>query len=148
MVRKITSLFFFFSLTTLYAQPTPVEWYFRIEKSTPANATLVCTAVIQPGWHIYSQSMSSEGPLPTSFDFEKSPDYLFEGPMIEKNKAYSFYDSLFNMEIKWLSKVALFARPLKLLNPQAIIKGKVNYMACNHETCLPPQQQEFFIQAH
>lgn len=120
---------------------TPVTWHFRTEQTT-----LVATAVLAPGWHIYSQFMEEGGPLPTQFTFDKSEAYSLIGRPEEKGDPFKFYDSTFMIDIIWLSNVAVFSQKIKLHTPYTTIKGKVTFMACTRDMCLPPDEQDFSIE--
>ncbi len=125
---------------------TPVTWHFRTEPTTGQQTTLVATAVLAPGWHIYSQFMEEGGPLPTQFTFDKSGEYSLIGKPEEKSDSFKFYDSIFMIDIIWLSKVAVFSQKIKLYTPYTNIKGKVRFMACTRDMCLPPDEQDFSIE--
>jgi hypothetical protein len=61
----------------------PVKWAFNVEQITPDEATLILTAKIDKGWHLYSQDIPPNGPLPTTFTFEKSQNYKPIGKVTE-----------------------------------------------------------------
>jgi|ADGO01.1.fsa_nt_gi hypothetical protein len=62
----------------------PVRWDFKVESVSGTEATLAFTAILDDGWHIYSQFMEDGGPLPTSFTFEPSEKYTLVGEVEEE----------------------------------------------------------------
>ena len=50
----------------------PVKWKFESKLSAQNEAIISFSATIDPKWHLYSQSVPPDGPVPTSFTFEKS----------------------------------------------------------------------------
>ena len=54
---------------------TPVKWTFSSSKTSDSTANLYFKASIDPNWHVYSQFIEGEGPVPTTFTFDKSKDY-------------------------------------------------------------------------
>jgi thiol:disulfide interchange protein len=121
----------------------PVKWTFSSEVSdTEANVILI--ASVNPGWHIYAQNLPEGGPIPTSFKFNKSKDYTLIGKVTEP-KAQSAFDKNFNMKISWHAGKVVFIQKIKFNKPGAIISGVLEFMVCNDEKCLPPEEVEFHI---
>lgn len=142
----VVILLFFQTTFCLAQNPQPVKWNFKSEPVTRPETTLIITASIAPGWHIYSQFMEKGGPLPTGFSFERSEEYSLVGKPEEKGKAIKFYDDIFMIDIIWYSDVVTFSQKIKLYEPFATVKGKVEFMVCNNQMCLPVNEQIFNIE--
>ncbi len=123
---------------------TPVSWRFSSEKISTTNATLVITAKVAPGWHIYSTNIPEGGPIPTSFKFNKSADYSLVGKLIEA-KPESAFDKNFGMQISWHSGLVEFKQKIKLNSSATTVTGVLEFMVCNDQKCLPPEEIEFKI---
>ena len=63
---------------------------------------LTITAQIDKGWHMYSQKVPANGPMPTSFTFAKSKNYTAKGGVIEPT-GHEVDDPVFNMRIKYFA---------------------------------------------
>ena len=92
-------IFLFLSLTSQaqFADPKakiydPVKWNFSSEKINDKESYLVITALIEKGWHVYSQFIEEGGPIPTSFKFTPTADYKLIGKVTESPKAVSAFD--------------------------------------------------------
>src|SRR3546814_9846466 len=106
VIKKIFSVFIllFWGLFANAQIYTPVTWKFEAENVTKSSATLVITADIAPGWHVYSQFIEDGGPIPNSFSFEKGTGYTLDGTVTESPKAVGGFDPTFKMQISWHKK--------------------------------------------
>ncbi len=115
----------------------PIKWSTSVEKITDTDFNLVVKVSIEDKWHLYSQDVPEDGPIPTSFAFEKSKDYELIGDTSE-DKGHTVNDPVFNMKIKYFENNATFKQRIKLLNSVKIISGEVEFMVCDDANCLPP----------
>lgn len=120
----------------------PVKWTFTSEKTTDSTANLYLTATIDKGWHIYSQTIVGEGPVPTSFAFEKSKDYQLVGKVYEP-KGHEEFDKGFEINVTYFEKSVTFVQSIKILTDKDfVVKGTLTFMACE-KSCLPPADIDF-----
>jgi thiol:disulfide interchange protein len=121
----------------------PVKWKTRVEKHDSGSATLIMTAEIEKGWHMYSQFIADGGPIKTTFTFEPGKNYKLDG-RVSEGKATEYYDKNFEMQLKYFSGTADFRQKIKLLSDASFsIKGSVEFMVCDDEKCLPPDLVDF-----
>jgi len=146
-MKKIFSLFILLWLGLFVNAQiyTPVTWKFEAENITKSSATLVITANIAPGWHVYSQFVEEGGPIPTSFSFEKNIGYALDGTVSESPKAVGGFDPTFKMQISWHKKEVKFSQKIKLTQPKVTVKGTLEFMTCDDSHCLPPEEVPFTI---
>lgn len=145
-MKKIFSVFLFSIISILgYSQLlNPVKWNYSIENNGSENATLVISASIDKGWHLYSQNIGEGGPVPTSFRFEKSSAYTLVGKVKEVPKAKIVQDEIFGMEVAWFEKKATFKQDIKINSKSDFkLKGVLEFMVCDDKQCLPPEEVEF-----
>lgn len=132
--------------SSLYAQVhTPVKWQFAARALHGSEVELMFTATLDAGWHIYSQHLSPDGPLPTTFTFQPSPDYSLAGAVHEKSTPLKSYDETFLMDIVWFEGTVVFTQNVKLHTSSTSIQGRIAFMVCNDEMCLPPDEVTFSI---
>ena len=122
----------------------PVKWSFSSVNLGENKVEIRMVADIQPGWHVYSQFIEEGGPIPTSFTFTPSKDYTLIGKVSESPKAISSFDTNFKMKIAWHEKQVVFKQLIKV-NYAGSIKGTVEFMVCNDQKCLPPEELEFSL---
>ena len=144
----LTILFAFFGIMTVSAQMVqPVKWSYDKKKITEDTYELIFTANINPGWSIYSQYMSGdEGPIPTSFEYEKNGTYTLVGKAVEAGTKTEKYDNLFGMNLIKLSGNVTFSQKVKITPKTKVIEGYLTYMSCDKERCLPPDDVDFSFQ--
>lgn len=122
----------------------PCVWSFSSEKKGEGVYTINMKATLEKGWHVYSQHLpSGDGPVATTFAFEKMPGVSF-APEVQEGKAERVYDKNFMMDLDFFSGEAMFKGMVEADAAQEI-SGKVNFMVCNDEMCLPPTDVHFKI---
>ncbi|OOG69828.1 thioredoxin family protein [Flavobacterium sp. A45] len=120
----------------------PVKWKTDVVKISDSEFELQATAVIENGWHLYSQNVSDGGPIPTHFTFSKSSDFQLLGA-VKEEKGKTVNDPVFKMAIKFFEKETTFKQRIKVIGTKSFqIKTEVEFMVCNDENCLPPTYDE------
>ncbi|MGJ8762125.1 MAG: cytochrome c biogenesis protein CcdA [Polaribacter sp.] len=124
---------------TSYAQVfEPVKWTTSVEKVSETEYNLVAKASIDRGWHLYSQNVPEDGPIPTSFSFEENEGYSLIGN-VEEEEGHTIDDPVFNMVIKFFEDSATFKQKIKITSTElTAIIGEVEFMVCDDSKCLPP----------
>ena len=128
----------------------PVHWSWKAEHIKDDEYILVITGLIDTPWHGYSQTISADGPngspIPTSFNFEKNPDFELVGKVSEGGpNVKEHMDEVFQINIKTFEGQAIFKQKIKLKKP-TVVKGSVEFMVCNRVSCRPPETKDFTIQ--
>jgi thiol:disulfide interchange protein DsbD len=54
-------------------------------------------------------------------------------------------EKVFNMEVGYFENSVIFQQKIKLKAKQTMVTGKLEYMTCNDEKCLPPEDIDFSI---
>ena len=136
---------FIVPLTSFGQVYDPVHWSFSAESLGDNVYNVIFRADIEAGWHIYSQKLDNDGPVPTSFLFTENADYELIGEVME-GPAIVHYDKAFEMDLKYFEKEAIFTQKVKVLGKELVaLKGELEYMVCNDGMCLPPTAVEFDI---
>lgn len=116
----------------------PVKWSTAVEKMSDTEYILVANATIEPGWHLYSQKVPENGPIPTTFTFETEDSVELVNKVIEE-EGVTIDDPVFNMRIKFFGNSASFRQHIKIVNKElSLVKGEVEFMVCDDTRCLPP----------
>ena len=139
------ALFILLSFSAFSQILKPVKWSFSSKKTGDNQAELIFTATIDKGWHLYSQFIPKNGPVPTSFKIKKSSMFQAVGKITEP-KPIEEKDPNFDMVLKFFAKSAVFKQKINLLSEkQFTVKGTLEFMCCNDISCLPPEEVEFVI---
>ena len=120
----------------------PVKWSFSSERINESEAKLTFTATIESGWHLYSQHIDGDGPVPTSFAFQQLGGAKLKGEVTE-GKGHREMDPNFGIELKYFENKAEFVQLVSLTAAATTIKGELEFMVCNDERCLPPDYLPF-----
>lgn len=121
----------------------PVKWNFSVKNISKTESELIFTASIDKGWHLYSQKEYQEGPVPTSFHIDKSSEFELLGKVTE-GVSIKEYDANFGIELNYFKNKAVFKQKIKpLTSDKFVVKGMLEFMVCNDEMCLPPEEIEF-----
>lgn len=148
-MRYTTLLFLLvFSIGASAQVLNPVKWSTSFKQISDTEFDLVFTAKMDPGWTIYSQDTSPDGPVPTSFNFENGDHYQRVGKVKEEGHRKEGPDPLFDnvTVIKYVKSPVIFTQRVKVKDLSKPITGYVEFMTCDNERCLPPTEEEFSIQ--
>lgn len=122
----------------------PVKWQFGARKINDKEAVVFMKAVIDNGWHIYSMNVEDGGPIKTSFTFASSQDFSLIGKTAEPTPKTK-YEDVFGMDVAYFNNEVVFQQRIKLNKGQTTVRGVVEFMACDAEQCLPPDEVPFAI---
>jgi thiol:disulfide interchange protein len=116
----------------------PAKWSFDQKPSGTNEIELLFRASIDPGWHLYSTNLPKGGPIETNFNFEIDTSVVkLIGGITARSVPIKEHDKIFNMDLEYFSKEAIFVQKVKLIrNQAAVVKGTVEYQSCNDETCV------------
>jgi thiol:disulfide interchange protein len=125
----------------------PVKWTTTYKQISPKEFDLIFTAAIDDKWVVYSQYLESEdGPVPTTFNFEKGPHFTLSGKCLESGNKKTAYDNVFGMNLTKFTQKAVFTQRVVVHDLAKPITGYFEYMTCNDERCLPPKGIDFSFQ--
>jgi thiol:disulfide interchange protein DsbD len=145
-MRKIVVLLItavLFSFLTKAQIFDPVKWKYELKQVDKHVYDLVFKAKIDSSWHLYSQNIPPDGPVPTSFRFDSLVGIEMIGKVEEKSKVIEEYDSNFEMVLKYFGEEAIFIQRVKVTGDVDSIKGSLEFMTCDNKQCLPPKEEEF-----
>ncbi|WP_246236339.1 protein-disulfide reductase DsbD domain-containing protein [Flavobacterium ajazii] len=145
MRRLFALIMLFYALSSTAQVYNPVKWTTSAVKVSENEYDLVVKAAVEKGWHLYSQTVPPDGPLPTKFTFDGKGDYLKKGNTKEE-EGHIVDDKIFNMKIKYFESKTIFKQRVQLKNKAAKqIKSSVEFMACDDSKCLPPKSVELIF---
>ena len=138
----------FLALLTFLAQAqilTPVTWNVALnDNNGSADKEIVFTATLDQGWHLYDMELPEGGPVSTSFNFETLNGAELVGKATASAQPTVVFDEQFQMELRWFAGSVSFTQKIKVNDLESFkAEGYVEFMACNDETCLPPDNYNF-----
>ncbi len=121
----------------------PVKWTFSQTKISEAEYDLHLTARIDKGWHLYGTELPDGGPVKTAFYFESLKDIELSGDIVPDKETTNMFDPSFQLQVNYYETEVTFTQRVKLKGGSGSVKGYVEFMSCNDETCTPPMDKEF-----
>jgi len=146
-MRKIFAfVLLIFSVATVSAQSTKqVKWTFSTKKIADNTYEVMMTANINGNYHMYAQN-AGEGPVPTSFAFNRNPLLQLDGKVREVGNIKKVYEDAFGSEVRFYEKTVSFLQQVKVRgSAKNNLAGKVEFMVCNDKECLPPATVDFNV---
>ncbi|MCS3796233.1 protein-disulfide reductase DsbD domain-containing protein [Niastella sp. OAS944] len=144
-VTLLSILVTLISAVTMAQSSNEVKWAFSSKKIADKTYEVQMTATVNGGWHIYSQKVGVDGPIPTSFTFSKNPLVVLDGTVNEQGKVISKNEEVWGGVVKYYENKVVFVQKVKIKGGKTKLAGKVEYMVCNDEKCLPPAETEFSV---
>lgn len=121
-----------------FAQENPVKWNCSVEYLKGNEAVLVIKAEVGGGYHLYSQNMDENGPMPTSFIFPDSKDFTLIGKPAESPTPIEETDEIFGTIVRFFAQNAEFRQKITINTEKDFeIAATVDYQVCDDETCIP-----------
>ncbi|MDE6108934.1 MAG: thiol:disulfide interchange protein, partial [Muribaculaceae bacterium] len=143
-MRKILALIMLVAaVLTVSAAPLPeyVKWSARIDSVAPDRGTVVVTAAMADGWHIYGFEKPADdaGMYPTQLTVEASAGVKLADAWTPSRPAAEHIDALLQLRLTWWDGTVSFSRDFTTSGAQgADIKVTAAYMVCNDRSCTAP----------
>ena len=122
----------------------PVKWSFEFRDLPSEEKEIVFKADIETGWHMYDMNLPEGGPISTSISFEDIQGAELVGKPVASVSPVEVFDKQFEINLRWYAKTVSFTQKIKVTDFKKFkVSGEVEYMACNDETCIPPDRVPF-----
>jgi thiol:disulfide interchange protein DsbD len=121
----------------------PVHFSTSQKQISPSEVEVHFTAKIAAGWHVYSTNLPSGGPISATLHVDKIKGAVADGKLKPLGKEISKYDKMFDMQLRYFETTCTFVQKFKLTAPEYMLKGYLEFGACNDENCLPPTDVNF-----
>ena len=132
----VSILFTMVFMFSAQSQENTITWETSVIKNSDTEYTLVFKGILKDGWHLYSQNLPEDGPLPTTFTFEKNNESFELVGTTTESETHTVYEEIFEMETSYFEKEAIFNQKIKLLNPDTeSIVVVASYQTCDDEAC-------------
>jgi len=134
------------SAATFAQSNKEVKWSFSAKKIADKVYEVHLTATVNGDFHIYAQNVGVEGPIPTSFTFTKNPLLMLDGKVKEVGKVVKKTEEVWGGVVNYYERSVDFVQTVKVKgSAKTNLAGKVEYMVCDNEKCLPPAETTFSV---
>jgi len=134
------------TLLAAILQLRPVTWSVTAPKPVPAGSTVPITlvATIDDGWHLYSTTQPSGGPVPTRITVAASPNFTASGDLAFPKPTVA-PDPNFGINVETYERNVTFVIPVKIADNARpgvdTLTIQARFQSCNAQLCLPPHTQ-------
>ena len=130
----ICGLLFMITNTFIGQILEPAKWYSKYHKYENGDGDniieLIFDVNLDNTWQLYSNIQNYDiGPLPASFVFETNDGYELIGD-VEPIGSKTKHEPVFDVDVKYFEGRAEFRQKVKVLKPNPVIEGTVNYQVC------------------
>lgn len=142
----ITFLYTGFTVFAQSGSAQKVKWNFSSKKVNHKTYEVRLIASIDGNYHIYAQNVGVEGPVATSFKFNKNPLVVLNGKVKEEGKQIKKHEEVWDGNVNYYEKKVEFVQVVQLKSKvKTNIGGTVEFMVCDDKQCLPPSEVNFKI---
>ena len=120
----------------------PVHFSSDLKMGKGAEGEVVFTAKIDPGWHVYSTDLGSDGPISATFNVVKMDGVELVGKLKPSGGAIKKFDPMFDKELSYFEGSAQFVQKVRFTKPEYTLDCYLEYGACSDVACLPPSSVE------
>lgn len=127
------------------AQPlNPVSWDFALDTNNNGAVQVKASATIDQGWKLYAHHIEDGGPIPTNLVINQDNGIQPKDKIEENgNLQGPEIDEIFDMEVSYFTNTATFSRRFRHKQSATSVTGHVEYMVCDDQKCLPPEEVKF-----
>ncbi|MFZ9661543.1 MAG: protein-disulfide reductase DsbD domain-containing protein [Chitinophagaceae bacterium] len=123
-----------------------VNWVFAAKKVSGNSWEITMTATINGNYHMYAQKAGTEGPVPTSFEFNANPLLVLKGGVKESGSIIRKFEKAWDSDVNYFEKKAVFTQKVEIKGKvKTSLNGIVTFMVCNDNQCLPPSDVSFKV---
>ena len=143
---SILFLTFSFSGFAQMGSAKQVSWTYASKKIGDKQYEVKMTATISGNYHLYAQVAGVEGPVPTTITFNPNPLLITEGKPLEQGKKITKMEEAWGGKVNFYEKTVTFVQVVNAkTKAKTSLNGKIEFMVCNDELCLPPAEVPFKI---
>jgi thiol:disulfide interchange protein DsbD len=123
-----------------------VTWSYGAKKVADKKYEVSITATINGSFHLYAQQAGVEGPVPTTISFQPNPLLTLEGKPSEVGKKITKLEQAWDGKVNYYEKTVTFKQVVNAkTKAKTSLNGKIAFMICNDELCLPPAEIDFKV---
>ena len=132
-----------FCLPMFAQMQDPVQFKTEWKELSATEAEIVFTGTIDAGWHVYSTGLEDGGPTSATFNVDEIKGAEVVGKLTPGAGEVENMDPIFSMQVRYFEGNARFTQKVRLTGGDYVVKGYLEYGACNDQNCLPPTAVEF-----
>ncbi len=145
-ILRLLCAFFASTLSIPGLSAQQVAWSSSVEPTGDDTYRIVLEAAIPAPYHMYDMGpYEAGGPNATVIRFLPTEGVRYVGAVQQLSVPERHYEPMFGIEIGTFSGKARFAQSVVLNVPEAEVRAEVEWMICDDNTCMPPEDTELTI---
>ncbi len=145
-ILRLLCAFFASTLSIFGLSAQQVAWSSSVEPMGDDTYRIVLEAAIPAPYHMYDMGpYEAGGPNATVIRFLPTEGVQYVGAVQQLTVPDRHYEPMFGIEIGTFSGKARFAQSVVLTVPEAEVRAEVEWMICDDNTCMPPDDTELTI---
>lgn len=145
-ILRLLCAFFASTLPILGVSAQQVAWSSSVEPAGDDTYRIVLEAAIPASYHMYDMGpYEAGGPNATVIRFLPTDGVRYVGEVQQLSVPDRHDEPMFGIEIGTFSGKARFAQTVVLSAPEAEVKAELEWMICNDNTCMPPEEAELTV---
>lgn len=122
------------------------SWTFSAKKIADKKYEVKLTATLAGDFHLYAQDAGVDGPVPTTITFLPNPLLTLTGKPVEQGKKITKVEEVWGGKVNFYEKSITFVQTVTAkTKAKTTLNGKIEFMVCNDNVCLPPSEVPFKI---
>ena len=144
--KRLLGALLFLNSISLLGQFTalPLQWSKELIQESDSVYRLEITALIEDGWHLYSQFTPEGGSLPTELEFIDAGVAFELLGKTEESETETAYSDVFEVDERFFKKRAVFTQKIKPLQDVYSVEVMVYYQVCK-DVCIPGEERMEFV---
>ena len=123
-----------------------VSWTYASKKIGDKKYEVKMTATIAGNYHLYAQIAGVDGPVPTTITFTPNPLLTMDAKPLEQGNKITKIEEAWDGKVNFYEKTVTFVQVVNAkTKAKTSLNGKIEFMVCNDELCLPPAEVPFKI---
>lgn len=123
--------------------PKHIKWTVAGKKTSPNKAEIYFKAVLDPTWHIWSQTPGDDMLIPPTWTFDdKTVKAVGKAKEIGKKQVKT--EEGFKNKLCYYEGTVIFVQKIEL-KKMGDVSGAIEYQICDPKSCLPPAEFKFTV---
>ena len=143
-MKKLIWIFFTLAIIVQAQVKNPIKWKSEIKHTKENKYEAIFTAILEPGWHVYSKDIKVESAIPTQFVYSENSSIRLVGPTKEIGKKIEEYSDVFEGNLIYYSNKVEYRQQLEIKGTNPVVfEAEIEFQICNDKVCLAPDVESF-----
>ncbi len=143
-ILAISLLMLFSAYTKGQTSSDQITWECILKRKSSNEGEIFMKAKIPAGWHLYALGNNPDSPIRMNFKFTADKAYELIGA-VSQPKPLRKLEKQLGIPVVYFEDEVTFGQKIKIKGKNGVVKGTIQFMQCNDEICVPPQDFGFAL---